>query len=197
MGMSHRAWQARLLWRAGHWVTALVNVGATFVCAWFVHAALLQALDVAAQKGLLHGFDPAMLAGAMILLPLIEPLGLWTHALLAEPARAPRARAGDAASAAARAPKPITETRAAVAAAASGAIGVNLGGAGIDPSVGFRSATPTVAPAVMSTYAGHADPRAHALALWDGGVRNVSQIARTVGRPRTTVQRWLARGPVR
>jgi hypothetical protein len=196
-GMSHRAWQARLLWRRGHWISALVNVGAMLTCAWFVHAALLQALDVAAEKQLLHGFEPSMLAGAMILLPLIEPLGLWTHALLTEPAPAPTVRTEDAAPKpiTARPPGPVTE-RSAVAAAASGAIGINLGGAGIDQSVAFRSATPTMSPAVASTYAGHADPRAHALALWGGGERNISSIARTVGRPRTTVQRWLARGRV-
>jgi hypothetical protein len=44
-------------------------------------------------------FDPEMLAGAMILLPLLEPLGLWTHALLEETARAPGAVASGAAAA--------------------------------------------------------------------------------------------------
>lgn len=47
-------------------------------------------------------------------------------------------------------------------------------------------------PAAVNTYTGYADQRAHALALWQSGQRNVSAIARTVGRPRTTVHKWLA-----
>jgi hypothetical protein len=84
-GMTHRAWQARLLWSRGRKFTAGANLAAVGVCAWFVHAALLQALSVAENNHLLHGFDPEMLAVAMILIPLLEPLGFWTVALLAEP----------------------------------------------------------------------------------------------------------------
>lgn len=85
-GMTHRAWQARMLWRRGFRTTALTNLGAVILCAWVVHAALLQSLSVADDQQQLHGFNPDMLACVFVLLPLLEPLSYWTVALLTEPA---------------------------------------------------------------------------------------------------------------
>jgi hypothetical protein len=180
-GMSYRAWQARLLFRRGQWVTGVLNIGAMAVAAWFVHAALLQALYIADEKGLLHGVDAELLAGAMVLLPFLEPLGFWSHALLGEDRPAKQCTTGQ------RGWRPRLVGAGALSALAAGS-------AHAETSVQEGARPPPRGPHSVVQMADKGtvqrDKVARARALHSEGVNN-TEIGRRLGVHRNTVGNWL------